>query len=342
MKKYVFVLGAGFSADVAGYPTLAGLSKAVSRSLRIDYRKRWTIGAEMKFPPSIYNNIERLMSYLIQDHPWKNEIESHIFKSIYATVIDILNKQFDNLESQNAGFLAANEDAKALIKIWHEQKATIASFNYDTLIEQLVLNMRGKYFPQDIPVANLYQIPISHIASRSGAVTHPGHSDTLKLLKLHGSANWFYSASGHIGDQIYYCPPNVTEEDQEMVKKNKRGLRPFLIPPLLDKTNFYFNHAVQVQWRMFRDALLEAEYLCFIGYSFPPSDTTIVTLFEEIAMARQMHRKRKIKGIALVKEKSESNYKAIRERYLSIFGSKFKVENVQGKSVLRAVEWLSQ
>ncbi len=337
MKKCVFVLGAGFSADVAGYPILEGLSENVSRSFQIAGLKMESIKGEIKIPGAILANVERLMSYLTQDHPWRKESDTYIYKAMYAELTTILSETFEGLERLKASDIAVNDDAKKLVKILHDQKAVVASFNYDILIEQLVLNMRGAaYFPFDIPIVNLYQTPMSHINSRGGAITYPESSDTFKLLKLHGSTNWYYSGSGYAGDQIYYRGPNDAE-DQELVTKNKRGLKPFLIPPLLDKTTFYFSHAVQVQWRMFKEALLNAEYICFIGYSFPLSDTTIVSLFEEIVMSRGQ-----IRGIALVKEKTEAAYSAVKERYLGIFGQKFEVENVEGKSVVRAAEWVSQ
>lgn len=327
MKNIVFLIGSGFSKDLANFPTLTELSLEVNKYLEppnpqvIDLPNstewRETLLRLYKasgVPHSITQNIEELLSFLYQDYPWRSEEESHLAKASYYQVVRGIENVLVSHEETNFQMAASHPTFKKLIDYWHANGSTVISFNYDTVIEKAVEHFgvkdQGK---QKIPLGDIYQIPITHLVSRSHIILWNPPKNSLKLLKLHGSVNWFYSGCAEFsGEQIFYYPTYfATKEDEEIARKNKKGLVPLIIPPLLDKGSFYFNSGIKLQWQLAKAALEKADVICAVGYSLPATD--LVTSF----LLRDALSKRKSKIIVINKTK-DSEREATLERYKSI------------------------
>jgi len=147
---------------------------------------------------------------------------------------------------------------------------TINSFtNYqykedsDQLYSAFERNIKGKH----INYLNLYQMPIAYLNNRIAGVFAGEDYETYKLLKLHGSINWYYSAA--TTEQIYLFSGSKKEE------KNLKDLVPVIIPPVLDKTGFFEHSTIKSMWSEGKNLLKEAKKVYIIGYSIPQTDLTV-------------------------------------------------------------------
>ncbi len=47
---------------------------------------------------------------------------------------------------------------------------------------------------------------------------------------------------------------------------------PLIVPPVFDKTAYYFNNSMRTQWRIAKTSLGQADRVFVVGYSLPPTD----------------------------------------------------------------------
>ena len=130
-----------------------------------------------------------------------------------------------------------------------------------------------------IQLEDLYQMPFSRVASRTSSIW--GGSEfrqTLRILKLNGSINWYYSPGKSESNFIYLKSgdPKLKKVDEV----GKKDLQPLIMPPLLDKSDFNSLNSIKIIWQEARNFLKDAEKIYIIGYSLPDSDVTIKLLLE--------------------------------------------------------------
>ncbi len=151
-------------------------------------------------------------------------------------------------------------------------KSAIANFNDDKCENDLKntystfkTNMKDKH----IDYLNLYSIPIAYLKSRTAAVWAGTDYETYRLLKLHGSINWYYSATKEkTFEQIYLFKGSKEERES-------KDLVPVIIPPVLDKTGFFKHSTIKSMWSEAKNLLKEAKKVYIIGYSIPQTDLTV-------------------------------------------------------------------
>lgn len=163
-------------------------------------------------------------------------------------------------------------------------KNRIISFNYDTLIDNVLLD---RFSPQELYFDNICNSESSN-PSRL-ADRYP------ILLKLHGSINWrcreeeykkildnsggndasnttTYNTSGcHYIDKMWL---------DDSICKLEQKITPLIIPPLPQKP--ITSVAIfRYLWTYAYEYLYEARNLVIVGYSLPPTDTLAVSLFSK-------------------------------------------------------------
>lgn len=135
-----------------------------------------------------------------------------------------------------------------------------------------------------IHAEDLYQIPVNHVAGRTASLLASEKADTFALLKLHGSMNWYFSGnSSFAGDQVYYSPVTGRSGPRRtllLADRNTRDLVPLIVPPVLDKSAFYFNNSMRAQWGMAKRALESASDVFVVGYSLPSTDLSTAFLLQ--------------------------------------------------------------
>ena len=359
----VFILGAGFSRDLAGLPTMPELGLEV-----LDEIGRLPDTATKHYltndiPASVTENVETLVTYLGQSHPWRTVEENHLAAAGQVVVSKLIENVIRDRLSTSSHAPEALTAAQQLVLHCHKWESVILTFNYDTLVEILAEDVlqyksveyrsdRGYIFAyierlqiiagddeprthpppeiritwdeetkelllilpnrettekeiieavrsegvipeeffdrdmayarvdaamkelrQKVPSQSLYQIPVNNVAGRTASLWSTRRAKTLRLLKLHGSINWYYSGtSGYAGEQLYFSRPSTSPMRDSDISWNTADLVPVIIPPSIDKTSFYTNISLRSQWTMAESALRLADRVFVLGYSCPTTD----------------------------------------------------------------------
>src|SRR5690606_16745309 len=94
-----------------------------------------------------------------------------------------------------------------ILRCWIERGSTVITFNYDTLIEKRATQLLSSE-TNKVSANDLYIGPFTNIGLRTHSLLSADKVDKIfRLIKLHGSTNWFYSGNEHFaGEQIYVDP----------------------------------------------------------------------------------------------------------------------------------------
>lgn len=275
MIKRVFFLGAGFSKAIDNdYPLMKQLTHDVKdRIAKSSVKKHYG-----EIAKSIKGDIESLLTYLSTDYPWKTDTTRYSNRSLYEEIIKIISQQFSDLARSSVHQNNFENIGFKLIEYvcTHTNECNFITLNYDILLENLLCS----YYPcikfKSEIFGNIYQYPMSNICSRNGRILieeeFKGQLPT--IIKLHGSVNWFW-AGRTSSDTIYYRTWEWYEENNIDI-----GLKPYIIPPVMDKNAFYNHIAIHSLWQQAEQMLKEADEIYIIGFSFPQTDLSVKYLFQ--------------------------------------------------------------
>lgn len=217
-----------------------------------------------------------------------------------------------------------SESFRTLGQIIFSEQADVLTFNYDTLIESTIelasgvnvtipSTFKGKphesgeisdeeirysHFKWNRPLA--YGVKFDEVMlQRAGLSTfvdadhfYGAHSEGLyssKVLKLHGSINWFVYSG--IRNNFYNNEYVATKKGKtllsvghwsqnEPAEKGGEIIDPMIITPTLYK-KYSENNVIPSLWQQARDSLANCSRLVVGGYSFPPTDFAVRKLFLE-------------------------------------------------------------
>lgn len=281
--KVVFVLGAGFSREIdSRMPLTDALGNRCIEMLG---------GRRRPQDPQDFSlgSFETYLSTLAADQPFLSSpenAENHaLFERFSAQIGEILGEvQHEVLSVDPKPWLFT------FLPVAHALRAGVISFNYDTLIECLVASSFGPLddpagdtglhepFPWDELTGGVPAWPPG--AARLGSTQR----DSLRLLKLHGSLNWYWSPGDSAGATVakrdlpgkWLDPEPYTESDRQ---RELPGRVPFIVPPTASKSPFYNSPQLREFWQQAGDRLSEASHVCLMGYSLPTTDTTTGAMF---------------------------------------------------------------
>jgi hypothetical protein len=276
----VYVLGSGFSKALAPdhMPVMAELSAAVQHDLE-----------RLGQPPipgastPLATDFERWLSYLIEAPPWvsagwhaRNE---GAFADITASVHRVLSSA-----QQQASTNPPPTWLEPLVGHWETSDAIVITFNYDQLVEMTWLTSPYRRPPSSL--WNLYPVPIAPIALRiSGTFGPEARMGGMRLLKLHGSLGWYHSGPGSpSGDPVYETGVSggwgtgiaASNEANAYLIADKH---PLIVPPAAVKSPYYSNAVLRSVWSQAADALVAADTIVIMGFSFPATDQIVGALF---------------------------------------------------------------
>ncbi len=154
----------------------------------------------------------------------------------------------------------------------HARRVSVISFNYDLLVEHAVdavelvdfeksagdAKVRWSELLADVP-------PYPPQPARWSGSTKP----TFRLLKLHGSLNWYWVPGDSSGMTLNHWE---LDEDEEGRRRYLPGREPFIVPPAAVKSAYFRNPIMSETWRRAADALRDAERVYLVGYSLPLTD----------------------------------------------------------------------
>jgi hypothetical protein len=236
----VLILGAGFSraisdsmpltdelgqaaiefADLAGNPGLPG----------------------RPFSPAF--SFESWLSLLAEDQPHLSEAENLANAALFAQLQAAIHSVLTERESKALG-QPAPQWLFELITLLHHRHATVLTLNYDTLVEAGVASLgilgppgNGAITTNDI-LQNMPPLPTTFGFRFGGDL-----SSTFRLLKLHGSLDWFAASRDPSGASLgrlemlstFGKPVLVSEEYR---RQQLPGREPFIIPPAAGKSSYY-------------------------------------------------------------------------------------------------------
>ena len=185
---------------------------------------------------------------------------------------------------------------------------TIITFNQDLLIEKAldVMALTTKY--SDIPwnlehTYGISFIQFGELPGRKEKFRISGEESVI-ILKLHGSLNWFYSVrsgsdpsnSIRSPSRQLHCINNKAILDKLRYRPRSRwtALVPLIVPPIYEKASRY-QQAIGPIWHKASLAIEMAERVVVFGYSFPDTDFASRSLFR-----RSFHRNRRIEELSVI------------------------------------------
>lgn len=267
-----FLLGAGFSKAISPHmPTMMELGRSVLG----------TFGhARPPFPASMSDDsFEDWLTYLGSDLPWLDSADQARNRGAFLTVAREVSRIVRRRE-ELARQAAMPDWLRALMAYWHEQRASVVTFNYDTLVEAaytetVAVRSRPDSVDNYVSYRHIVHAPVTDLASRTAGVFGHTPVETLTLVKLHGCHSWLYSGRETFwGETIFsaygrpgwssgldYRYPGLGDDKESLV-----------VPPAAGKSSFFQNETVRGEWKRAREMLSGATDVWIVGYSLPPGD----------------------------------------------------------------------
>lgn len=244
-------------------------------------------------------NMERLMTRLAGGMPYDEAHGAkHILDALLADLKGVLLRRI-----QDARQVRTHEaEMKGFAAYCLLRRVNFITFNYDEILDESLEHMskvmttgERKWHPNRgygfycKPARNLAGIPTLESNPRSMPV----------VLKLHGSMNWFPrrgAAPPFRVDDIVHVSRwsettkaagsdlNALQIDRQV--KQHIGPTPFIVPPVLTKSDLVDQPLLQLLWSQAFDLLRAADQVIFVGYSLPVTDIAASQLFSEACRSR--------------------------------------------------------
>lgn len=162
----------------------------------------------------------------------------------------------------------------------HCRRATLITFNYDPLVECAIATRRI-LTPNNMGEPVAWTELLGNVPAWAPGVTRfmATPVETFRLLKLHGSLNWYWSPGDASGISMarrglpgsFGAPMPYQDVDR---RRELPGRVPFVVPPSATKSAYYRNPIVREVWTQAARALEQAKTVRILGYSLPLTDLT--------------------------------------------------------------------
>lgn len=262
------VLGAGFSKAIDdAFPTADELGELV---------RAQAPGACASAPSTFGGGLfERWLSRIAEPQPDLGEAANLENARDFQLVTEALHRVMVDLEAQ-----AVRKPIPwwllRLVGLLHAERATVVTFNYDTLVEAAAARAFDCRLQQTL---SNYSVtggvpPVTLHAGMFGPIDTP----TFRILKLHGSVDTYWvpgDASGatvtRISDAMW-TPDSGMAAIGSMLERSAPGRVPFIVPPASAKSALFSNPITRQLWRTAAQRLSASTRIAVIGYSAPLTD----------------------------------------------------------------------
>lgn len=287
-QKVVFIFGAGCSIE-DGAPLIYNFFNIAFNEVKphlngeqLDRFNRVENFRKSELPGS---NVEELLSFIdiksiLDSNPSDNlsQIKDDLIYLIGKTIKHNMgtgkSKSYENFDKN---FIP--EDARHTLP-------TIITFNWDIAFDNIIISERydmTNKLKEGDNIHNIYHVDYG-ASFNSIDNSYQSHNTTTSgvppILKLHGSMNWLFCEKCKkdknpfryfiYGQKIIV---NVFEGDIISCPQCKNKLTPVIVPPTLRKIE---ENSVLITikeiWDAAFKALVNAEHIFIVGYSFPPDD----------------------------------------------------------------------
>ena len=257
---------------------------------------------------SEYRRLERLFLKVWKNgepYPMKCQRMEQLFASSYLKVQETIGtskegktarEYFDNLTVLLRNTLSkttSNIHAMQHLQLFkylakaNPQSIDIVSFNYDVLADRALVSGDKD---------NLWRWNYADgYGFKPLRKNYPRDRSTIKLLKMHGSMNWYIPIPGKGRQRVYktndpvYIPEPLAAANSPVWQRKqiRQGNRsqyvfPLIIPPVFEKRDL-MNKRLQAVWETARDSMSKATLVIVWGYSMPLSDYHSEVLFAQCA-----------------------------------------------------------
>ena len=197
----------------------------------------------------------------------------NVHELLVFSIGDILKEKLSNSHPHHA------ELVRSLEKAGNLPDTSFASFNYDILIDNAILDLRGS---GGIDYGFSFENEPRPDARSSGK------PPPVPLFKLHGSLNWLFCPTCR---SISLTP---FEKGIVLIKQHPRVADcnwcqtprgPIVIPPTFFKV--MSNLFLKIIWDLAEKACSEAKRLVFCGYSLPDADVHVRYLLKRVELRRR-------------------------------------------------------
>jgi hypothetical protein len=230
-------------------------------------------------------SFESWLSLLSEEQPQLSEADNRDNAALFARLRDAIAAHL--VDAQRQALLQPPPSwLYELISVLHRREAIVVTLNYDALVETAVASHslwdpinRRQVMPSDL-LRNLPPLP------NVGARLVGPLSDTFRLLKLHGSLDWWAVPNDSSGATLNREPTQGAFEDLHEMTDDERqrelpGRERFIIPPLSTKSTYYRNPLTRELWQQAYAALRNAARISIVGYSLPPADTVMANMLRD-------------------------------------------------------------
>jgi len=320
----VIILGAGFSKAVhKAFPVLSELAERVlpllegraapsTQALVNELRRAIDPAAatpEAVLPecgdPRPTVDFEAWLSRIAVDQPHLTLAENYERRALFAQAATAIRRVL--LDATATAFSEEPPSSTwpyELLRLLDVRRATVITMNYDTIIETLAPHALWPWLSTPSPflsgdanhlvAADLFGDlpPTIPPPTNTIQVTAPGPHvevprlppETLRLIKLHGSLDWFAARGDPSGATLIRWESGEGSDADE----HPPGREPFLVPPDANKSSYFDNPLIRELWAQARTALERATRVTLVGYSLPATDTTFGGLLADTIGARDI------------------------------------------------------
>jgi len=264
--KLAVILGAGFSKAInPEFPTVDELGELVRAQVPAAFAT-----APPKF---VGGSFERWLSRIAEPQPDLSEVDNLGNARDFQLVTASIHEQMVGIE----GRVFQRRIPWWLLRfigLLHATRATVVTFNYDTLIE----GAAARTFDQQLgQMLNTFSLT-DGIPATPGGMFGPIWTPSFRLLKLHGSVDTYWVLGDIAGATILRVVDSSWHTGGGMSNTNLNlaraapGRVPFVLPPASAKSAFFTNPITRQLWRTAAQELGACDQIVVLGYSVPLTD----------------------------------------------------------------------
>jgi hypothetical protein len=245
-------------------------------------------GHKERLPTAFTNGyFEQWLSRLAADQPDYSAATNAENRGVFARASEAIARMLDGAQRRTLLWPCPPWLPK-LVMWFHQFQSTVITFNYDNLVEYVVLSEEiegsdGTERRRSRPIDILGDLPPypPHPSRVAGPLVK-----TFQLLKLHGSLDWRWSPGDESVATLNRLDLTGTWEkpglpDVEEVARLLPGREPFIVPPTAIKSAYYTNPITRELWSRAATALDATKLVVLMGYSLPVTDLVFTAMLRE-------------------------------------------------------------